>query len=291
METRALTTGKETFDRFLHEYLAKAALPSGVFEAFSYSLRAGGKRIRPSLAMLACECAGGTGTDALPAGLAIEMVHTFSLIHDDLPAIDNDQYRRGIPTCHAAFGEATAILAGDALVFEALSVILNAPWPKAVKLDILARLSDCCGVNGLIQGEYEDIMAEGRPLSFPEVEEIDRKKTSRLFELSLYAGARIATPDARVIGALVDYGISLGLAFQAVDDILDLTSNAQDLGKTTGKDAAQGKATVVKSLGLARARSWAGEMTDRAVSSIAGMDNAAAGALREIASAMLERVR
>lgn len=291
MQTKALTTGKETFDRFLHKYLAKPGLSSGVSEAFSYSLKAGGKRIRPSLAMLACECAGGTGTDALPAGLAIEMVHTFSLIHDDLPAIDNDQLRRGLPTCHARFGEATAILAGDALVFEALSVILNAPWPGAVKLDILARLSDCCGVNGLIQGEYEDIMAEGRTITQAQVEEIFRKKTSRLFELSLYAGSRVATSDDRVIGALVGYGTFLGLAFQAVDDILDLTSSAEDLGKTSGKDAAQEKATVVKSLGLARARSWAGEMTDRAVSSIAGMDNAAAGALREIAAAMLERVK
>jgi geranylgeranyl diphosphate synthase, type II len=287
----ALTTGKKIFDDFLDAYLARPVVSSGIFEAFSYSLKAGGKRIRPILTMLACECAGGAGKDALPAGLAIEMIHTFSLIHDDLPAIDNDDLRRGLPTCHARFGEATAILAGDALIFEAMSVILNAPYPFEVRLDLLARLSDASGVNGLIQGEYEDIMAEGRDLSFEQVQEIHRKKTSRLFELCMYAGSRIVTPDARVIAALQQYGTCLGLAFQAVDDILDLTSEDTTLGKSTGKDLAQGKATVVKSLGMDKARAWAEGMTDKAVSSLAGMDGQASGTLREIAEWMLKRVR
>jgi geranylgeranyl diphosphate synthase, type II len=291
VEIGALTTGKKTFDNFLNSYLSNPGISSGIFEAFSYSLKAGGKRIRPILAMLACECAGGTKDDALPAGLAIEMIHTFSLIHDDLPAIDNDGLRRGLPTCHAKFGEATAILAGDALIFEAMSVILNAPYPRDVSLDILARLSEACGVHGLIQGEYEDIMAEGRDITFEGIREIHRKKTSRLFELCMYAGSRIATADAGIIGSLQQYGTCLGLAFQAIDDILDLTSNGDIMGKTTGKDLSQDKATVVKSLGLAQARAWAEEMTHKAVSSIAGMEGHASGTLKEIALWMLNRVR
>jgi geranylgeranyl diphosphate synthase, type II len=290
VDRNTLTTGKKIFDDFLIEHLTKHGTSSGIFEAFSYSLKAGGKRIRPILAMLACECAGGAGTDALPAGLAIEMVHTFSLIHDDLPAIDNDELRRGLPTCHAKFGEATAILAGDALIFEAMSVILNAPYPPDARLDILARLADACGVAGLIQGEHEDIMAEGKDVPFDAVQEIHRKKTARLFELSLYAGARVATSDPRVIAALETYGTCLGLAFQAVDDILDITSSGEAMGKATGKDQTQGKATVVKSLGIDQARTWAGTMTDKAVSSIAAIENGASRTLKELALWMLERV-
>lgn len=290
MDTNTLTAGKKIFDDFLSSYLARPGAAPGILEAFSYSLRAGGKRIRPILAMLACECAGGAGKDALHAGLAIEMIHTFSLIHDDLPAIDNDDLRRGQPTCHAEFGEATAILAGDALIFEAVSAILNAPYQGPVKLDILARLTDAAGVNGLIQGEYEDIMAEGRSVSFEEIQEIHRMKTSRLFELCMYAGARVATPDPAVIGPLERYGTFLGLAFQALDDILDVTSSGETLGKTTGKDLAQGKATVVKALGMDKARAWAEEMTGRAVSSLAGLDNGAARTLEGLALSMLERV-
>jgi len=290
VDTNLLTTGKKVFDDYLTSYLSHSGIASGIFDAFSYSLQAGGKRIRPTLTMLACECAGGDREDALPACLAIEMIHTFSLIHDDLPAIDNDQLRRGLPTCHARFGEATAILAGDALIFEAMSVILKAPWPQEVRLGILARLADACGVDGLIQGEYDDIMAEGRDLPFEEIREIHRKKTSRLFELCMFAGSRIATRDPGIIEPLMEYGTCIGLAFQAIDDILDMTSTGETLGKTTGKDLLQDKATVVKALGLDGARAWAGEMTDKAVASIAGLDSGAAKALRDIALWMLKRV-
>jgi geranylgeranyl diphosphate synthase, type II len=290
VERNTLTTGKKIFDDFLTAYLARPGVSSGLFEALSYSLKAGGKRIRPILAMLACECAGGSPEDALPAGLAIEMIHTFSLIHDDLPAIDNDGFRRGLPTCHAKFGEATAILAGDALIFQAVSVITNAPYHPEVRLAILARAAEACGIDGLIQGEYEDIMAEGRDLSFEGIQEIHRKKTARLFELCMYAGSLIATPDGRVTGALQSYGTFLGLAFQAVDDILDMTSTGETLGKTTGKDLQQGKATVVKSLGMEGARAWAGQMTEKAVSSIAWLENDASAALQDIALSMLKRV-
>lgn len=286
-----LTAGKKKlFEDFLRSYLAEADTGSGIFEAFSYSLTAGGKRLRPILTMLSCECMSGQGTDALPAGLAIEMIHTFSLIHDDLPALDNDGLRRGLPTCHAKFGEATAILAGDALIFQALSVINSSPYPQDVKLDILKCISDVCGVEGLVQGEYRDVVAEGKDLSLEEIEDIYRKKTSRLFELCMYAGARIAGTDTEKIGRLVRYGAYLGLAFQAIDDILDMTSSEDVLGKSSGKDLLQDKATVVKALGLDEARLWAREMTNRAVSSIESLDNGASGSLRDLALWMLQRV-
>lgn len=288
--TQLTAAKKKIFEDFLNSYLTQADSGSGIFEAFSYSLTAGGKRVRPILTMLACECMGGQETDALPAGLAIEMIHTFSLIHDDLPALDNDDLRRGLPTCHAKFGEATAILAGDALIFQALSVISASEYSPDVKLDILKALAHVCGVEGIVQGEYRDVVAEGKDLSLEEIQDIYRRKTSRLFELCMYAGARIASPDAEKIDPLVRYGSYLGLAFQAIDDILDMTSSEEVLGKSSGKDLIQGKATIVKALGLNEARQWAGQMTDKAVSSIAHLDNAASSDLREIALWMLKRV-
>lgn len=279
------------FDAYLDRYLMEEdRTPSGVFEAFSYSLRAGGKRIRPVLAMLASEAAGGSGRDALPVGLAIEMIHTFSLIHDDLPALDNDDLRRGFATCHRKYGEATAILAGDALIFQALSVICASPYPPGVKVDICRALADVCGTNGLVQGEYEDVMAEGYELPLEAIEGIYTKKTSRLFELCLFAGARLACEDAALTQALASFGMHLGLAFQAIDDILDVTSDSETLGKSAGKDIAQGKATVVKALGLEEARSWARNATVRAVNELDGVGPDRSATLRELAFWMLGRV-
>jgi len=282
---------RKTFDAFLNSYLQPPDTSSGIFTAFSYSLKAGGKRIRPILTMLACECLGGQGSDALPAALAIEMIHTFSLIHDDLPVLDNDDLRRGVPTCHARFGEATAILAGDALIFQALSVIGAAPYPLETRFDIMKTMAAKCGIEGLIQGEYEDVMAEGKRLTFEEIKEIYRKKTSRLFELCMYSGARIASSDTGKIAALTEYGTHIGMAFQAVDDILDVTSEDGVLGKTPGKDLIQDKATVVKALGLARTRLWAEEMTNRAIESISGIENDASAALKDIALSMQRRIQ
>ncbi len=293
VDTTALIQGKKRiFDDFLSSYLAESHIPSGIFEAFSYSLTAGGKRIRPILTMLACESLGSPGAAALPAGLSVEMIHTISLNHDDLPALDNDDLRRGLPTCHARFGEATAILAGDALIFQALSVISTSDYPPEVKLDILKKMSEVCGVDGLVQGEYEDVMAEGRVLSLEEIQHIYRRKTSRLFELCMYAGARIASPDTELITAMVGYGTYLGLAFQAVDDILDATASKETLGKTSGKDALQDKATIVKAAGLKEASLWAGAMTEKAVSSLSAFspDNEASSALKDFAHMMLKRV-
>jgi geranylgeranyl diphosphate synthase type II len=285
-----ITTKKVVFDEYLTGYLLESQSSSGVFEAFSYSLKAGGKRIRPILAMLASEAAGGQGRAALPVGLAIEMIHTFSLIHDDLPALDNDDLRRGLPTCHKKFGEATAILAGDALIFQALSVICTSRYPVQVKVDLCAAFADICGTSGLVQGEYEDVMAEGKDLLPSKIEEIYTQKTSRLFELCMYAGARIACDDDVLTRALAVFGTHLGLAFQAIDDILDITSDRETLGKSAGKDMAQNKATVVKALGIDAARSWAQAATFRAIQALDGIRPDKTENLKGLALWMLKRV-
>lgn len=285
-----ITTKKEVFDEYLTGYLLETNSSSGVFEAFSYSLKAGGKRIRPILAMLASEAAGGPDRAALPVGLAIEMIHTFSLIHDDLPALDNDDLRRGLPTCHKKFGEATAILAGDALIFQALSVICTSEYPSQVKVDLCTAMADICGTSGLVQGEYEDVMAEGKDVLPSKIEEIYTQKTSRLFELCMYAGARVACDDDVLTRSLAVFGTHLGLAFQAIDDILDITSDRETLGKSAGKDLAQNKATVVKALGIDAARAWAQAATFRAIQSLDGIRSDKAENLKGLALWMLKRI-
>lgn len=285
-----ITTKKEVFDEYLTGYLLETNSSSGVFEAFSYSLKAGGKRIRPILAMLASEAAGGPDRAALPVGLAIEMIHTFSLIHDDLPALDNDDLRRGLPTCHKKFGEATAILAGDALIFQALSVICTSEYPSQVKVDLCTAMADICGTSGLVQGEYEDVMAEGKDVLPSKIEEIYIQKTSRLFELCMYAGARVACDDDVLTRSLAVFGTHLGLAFQAIDDILDITSDRETLGKSAGKDLAQNKATVVKALGIDAARAWAQAATFRAIQSLDGIRPDKAENLKGLALWMLKRI-
>ncbi|HHO77229.1 MAG TPA: polyprenyl synthetase family protein [Deltaproteobacteria bacterium] len=288
--TAIIAEKKRLFEDYLQEHLAGINATSGIFDAFSYSLSAGGKRIRPILTMLASETLGCNSTKALPAGLAIEMIHTFSLIHDDLPALDNDTLRRGMPTCHNSFGEATAILAGDALIFQALSVISSSDYTAEVEIDILRMIADVCGIDGLVQGEYMDVMAEGKDLAMEEIADIYLKKTSRLFELCMYCGARIATDDRQKIQSLVRYGTYLGLAFQAVDDILDITSTDGVLGKTSGKDLIQGKATLVKALGVEKAGLWAVQMTNEAIRSIARISDIQSTVLEELARWMLQRV-
>ena len=281
---------KKIFDEYLRVYLDSFKTDSGIFSAFSYSLSAGGKRIRPILTMLACEALGGDSRQTLPAGLAIEMIHTFSLIHDDLPALDNDALRRGAPTCHTKFGEATAILAGDALIFQALSIISSSDYAADVEVDILRVIADVCGIDGLVQGEYQDVMAEGKSRGLEEILDMYTKKTSRLFELCMYSGSRIACSDEKKIQAMVQFGTYLGLAFQAIDDILDITSTDAVLGKTSGKDLLQDKATIVKALGIEKARAWAYQMTNTAIECIAEVDDKQTTALEELARWMVQRV-
>jgi geranylgeranyl diphosphate synthase, type II len=282
-----ITSYKALFEDYLNSYINRFGNSGGLNIACTYSLSAGGKRLRPVIVMLAADACGGSPALTLPAGLAIEMIHTFSLIHDDLPAIDNDDLRRGKPTCHKTFGEATAILAGDALIFEAFSLVAGSSLPDDAISDVTRAIADSCGLDGLIKGEYDDIMAEKKAINLKGITDIYLRKTSRLFELSTYTGARVACATNDILNMMKIYGRHLGLAFQAIDDILDVTSDSGKLGKTAGKDMLQEKATIVKVLGIDGARKWAQEQTELALTAVTGLN---ACHLENIALDMLKRV-
>jgi len=281
-----LETYKQAFEAYLADYSASHQL--GIAAPGCYSLAAGGKRLRPVICQLACETVGGQAVQALPAALAIEMIHTFSLIHDDLPAIDNDDLRRGRPTCHKVYGEAAAILAGDNLIFEAFRQLAGADYANDVKADLLAYFA-AAGAD-LIEGEHQDILAEGQTLTQDAILNIYENKTARLFELSLMTGARIATADAGVIAKMRTAGLSIGLAFQAIDDILDVTADTATMGKTVGKDLDQDKATLVKISGLDATRSFAATQTAAALKALNCFDNAAAAMLKKLVNDMQGRL-
>lgn len=281
-----METYKQAFEAYLAEYSASHQL--GIAAPGCYSLAAGGKRLRPVICQLACETVGGLAKQALPAALALEMIHTFSLIHDDLPAIDNDDLRRGRPTCHKVYGEAAAILAGDNLIFAAFGQLAAADYASDVKADLLTYFA-AAGAD-LIEGEHQDILAEGQALTQDAILNIYQNKTARLFELSLMAGARIGTTDRAAIERLRTAGLKIGLAFQAIDDILDVTADTATMGKTVGKDLAQDKATLVKICGVEATHSFAAAQTAAALEALKGFDNAAAALLKKLVSDMQDRL-
>lgn len=224
--------------------------PPRLRDAMSYSLRAGGKRLRPLLVLQACEACGGRWQDALPAACAIEMVHTYSLIHDDLPAMDNDDLRRGQPTNHVMFGEALAILAGDGLLTLAFEVLARDIQPPPVAAACCVDLALAAGRSGMVGGQVADIEAEGTGVtSLEQLESIHLRKTGQLLSSSLTLGARIAQVDTDLLNRMANYGKCLGLAFQITDDLLDVRGDAQTVGKATRKDATHGKLTYPSLLG------------------------------------------
>ena len=227
-------------------------IPSPLWEAMSYSLEAGGKRIRPALLLAACETAGGEPMTALPFACALEMIHTYSLIHDDLPAMDNDDLRRGQPTNHKVFGENVAILAGDGLLNAAAELMAA----SAVKMDDMRGIRAMeiimrhAGVTGMIAGQSEDVTSEGQDPREDIVRYIHEHKTADLLEAAVEAGLAIAGADETEIAAGREYALHLGLAFQMTDDLLDVTGSADRLGKSTGKDQEQNKMTWVALKGV-----------------------------------------
>ena len=240
----------------------EAAWPATIHRAVRYSLFAGGKRIRPLLVLAAAEAVGGGPADALPLACAVEMIHTYSLVHDDLPAMDDDDLRRGKPTSHKVFGEAIAILAGDALLtraFHLLAVVAPDAEPETVRrrLRAIAVLAEAAGTTGLIGGQVMDLESEGHRIEAPDLERLHRAKTGALLSACVRGGAVLAGARAEDLARLDAYGAAIGLAFQVVDDVLDLTADDAALGKTPGKDAAAGKATYVSVHGLAGARAIA----------------------------------
>lgn len=242
-------------DEKLDEFL-KVQYPQEIFESMRYSVLAGGKRLRPVMCLEACRIFGGTIEDAIPTACAIEMLHAQSLIHDDLPCMDNDDYRRGKLTNHKVFGEATAVLAGDALLSFAPQLIIQKSenLSDRAKLRVLEEYCQAAGAYGLIAGQIVDIDSEGKEISPETLEFIHTHKTADLFKFALKAGAIVAGASDEQINAMNDFGQKLGFAFQICDDILDETSTFEELGKTLGKDKEAGKSTYTAIFGLEKAR-------------------------------------
>lgn len=243
--------------------------PATLHQAMRHSLFAGGKRIRPILFCAAAEALGHTEGASSPA-CSLELVHTYSLIHDDLPALDNDDFRRGQPTCHKAFGEATAILAGDSLLTRAFQVLAQCEQcTPAVRVAMIEELSVAAGtVDGMIGGQMEDLEAAGSPVEEERLHYIHRSKTGALINASVRMGGMFAGASEIELSNLTDYGHAIGTAFQIVDDILDIEGTAESLGKTPGKDAEQQKATFPALYGLERSKELAQEQLEVATSAV-----------------------
>ena len=265
-------------------------VPEVLREAMNYSLMAGGKRLRPRLVLMASRACGGTTQAALPAACAVEMVHTYSLIHDDLPAMDNDDLRRGKPTSHKVFGEANAILAGDALLTLAFEV-LSRELPIEISGRCCAALARGAGPQGMVAGQVLDLLAETEPTKTVEqLENIHRRKTGALIVASLEMGGIIgsATPDQ--LNRLKNYGQLIGLAFQIVDDILDCTGNVDAMGKNVRKDATSGKATYPELVGLEQSRELANNLIHQACRELE-IFGSSAHELSDLARYLIERDR
>jgi geranylgeranyl diphosphate synthase type II len=299
-------------DETLRSYLpvvdaaAGAACPPRLAQAMRYSVLGGGKRLRPLLCLLAAEACGGNVEAALPAACALEMVHTYSLIHDDLPAMDNDDLRRGRSTCHRAFDEATAILAGDGLLTLAFEVMARNVRPQTAALRCVLILAEAAGPSGMVAGQMADLQAEERaerenrtllgvptvepPVTLAALEAIHRRKTGALLCAPLRMGAVIAAAPEAYIEALDRYGKAVGLAFQIVDDLLDVEGDAIKLGKRVGKDSELGKWTYPRFLGVDGSRRRAQQLADEAMAELEPL-GPRGQRLKDLALALLERDR
>jgi geranylgeranyl diphosphate synthase type II len=272
---------------------SETAWPETIHRAVRYSLFAGGKRIRPILVLASAEAVGGGREEALPLACAVEMIHTYSLIHDDLPAMDDDDLRRGRPTNHKVYGEAIAILAGDALLTRAFHLLAQLPDDASEaavrrRLAATALLAEACGTTGLVGGQVMDLESEGQTIPADALERLHRAKTGALLSACVRGGAVLggATPDQ--LERLTRYASAIGLVFQIVDDILDVTESAAQLGKTAGTDIQAQKATYVSVHGLPRARVMAAELLQDALDSLAPLGERAA-LLSGIARLIVER--
>jgi geranylgeranyl diphosphate synthase type II len=280
-------------NRALAAYLPAVRGPAfRVVQAMHYSLFAGGKRLRPILCLAAAEAVGGSPEEALPLACALEMIHTYSLIHDDLPSMDDDDLRRGQPTCHKQFDEATAILAGDGLLTEAFYTLAAAAprfqGREAMLLEVQELLSEAAGYRGMVGGQMLDLMAEGRRITLKELETVHRLKTGALLIAATRAGALAGGGSRPQVAALTAYGERFGLAFQITDDLLDVEGEAAEMGKAPGMDEKRQKATYPALLGLETSRQWAGHLVQEALAELEPFKERAAP-LRELARYLLVR--
>jgi geranylgeranyl diphosphate synthase type II len=275
-------------DRFLP---SEKTRPATIHRAMRYSLFAGGKRLRPALTLAAAAACGGGDADALPLACAVECIHTYSLIHDDLPAMDNDDFRRGKPTCHKVFGEGIAVLAGDALLTQAFEIAAQArAWPRYSHRDLVLEIARAAGSLQLIAGQVADLEGEGRRLSVAQLRYIHERKTSALLCCAVRLGGMSANCTPAQLRALTDFGYLVGLAFQVIDDILDVTQTSEQLGKTAGKDVKAGKATYPAIVGLEQSRRIAARLTDKAFAALKPFRGRAV-ALEALAEYLLRRDR
>lgn len=253
-------------NRALNEFLPRESCkPATIHRAMRYSLFAGGKRMRPALCLAAAKACGGCVALALPAACAVECIHTYSLIHDDLPAMDNDDFRRGKPTNHKVFGEGIAVLAGDALLTQAFEVLAQAKaTARYSHQDLVLELARASGSLQLVAGQVADLEAEGKRISAAQLRYIHERKTSALLCCSARLGGMSANATPAQLQALTDFGYHVGLAFQVIDDILDVTQTSEKLGKTAGKDTQAQKATYPSIVGLEKSRAIARRLTQRA---------------------------
>jgi farnesyl diphosphate synthase len=267
-----------------------AGLESRVYEAMRYSALAPGKRLRPLLALAGARLFGVARSSALQVAAAIEMVHAYSLIHDDLPAMDDSDLRRGRPTCHKRFDEATAVLAGDGLLTMAFEVLAHydTHGDPAVRIELVAALAAAAGAAGMVGGQMIDLIAERQPLDIGAITRLQRMKTGALIAFSCEAGAILAKASDESRTALRGYAHDLGLAFQIADDLLDVEGSAAETGKPVGADAAAGKATFVSILGVERARAQAGLLVDQAVAHL-DLFEQRAELLRQVAQFVVNR--
>ncbi|HXC92903.1 MAG TPA: farnesyl diphosphate synthase [Geobacteraceae bacterium] len=272
---------------------SETELPFSLHKSMRYSTFAGGKRLRPILLLAACEAVGGEINTALPAACAMEMIHTYSLIHDDLPAMDNDDFRRGNPTNHKVFGDAIAILAGDALLTQAF-ILLSSPFfasnvPHDRILAVIHEIASAAGSRGMVGGQVVDMESEGRKdLDLPTVQYIHTHKTGALIKASVKIGALLGGADERQLSSITRFGEVIGLAFQIADDILDIEGSTEELGKDAGSDQARGKATYPAVIGIEESRRRASELLDMAIESLDAIGEKAEP-LREIAKFIISR--
>ncbi len=268
----------------------REGLPETLRAAIRHSLLAPCKRLRPLLVLMAAEACGQERAAAMPAACAVEMIHTYSLIHDDLPAMDDDDLRRGRPSCHAKFGEATAILAGDALLARAFEVVSCETQDSANALRCTQLLAQAAGETALVGGQFDDLSAESLRNDMELLKRIHSRKTGALFRVSLLLGGVVGGGSTDQMAALKRYGEELGLAFQVVDDLLDLTGDERDLGKRTGKDTDKGKLTFPSLMGVEPSRAYAAQLIAEAKESIASFGERASE-LESLAHFVLERTR
>jgi geranylgeranyl diphosphate synthase, type II len=287
-----LETRTAAVNAALNRFLPPATTrPATIHKAMRYSLFAGGKRMRPALCLAAAAACGGSDSDAMPLACAVECIHTYSLVHDDLPAMDDDDYRRGKLTNHKVFGEGIAVLAGDALLTQAFEIAAQCKgWPRYSHRDVILEIAGASGSLQLIAGQVADLEGEGKKTSATQLKYIHERKTSALLCCSVRLGGMSANCTPAQLNALTDFGYHVGLAFQVIDDILDVTQTSEKLGKTAGKDTKAQKATYPSIVGLEKSRKIAEQLTDKAFAALKFFKGRAV-ALETLADYLLRRDR